>query len=157
MGYCPFVLQEGLLYCNRGSLATGGTILQYNLVGSRLYCNTNCIVARKGLRQGCIARQPRTRRWAGAGRAAGHAGRAWARRRACVGARTGATGSWACGRGAQRACGRAEQAAAVRTNGAGRSGRWSARGKQARQAGCSCIWHGFRPDFFFDSVFFLSH
>ena len=38
------VLQEGKLYCNRGSLAAGGTVLQYSLVGSRfvlqykLYC-----------------------------------------------------------------------------------------------------------------------
>ena len=38
------VLQEGQLYCNRGSLAAGGTVLQYSLVGSRfvlqykLYC-----------------------------------------------------------------------------------------------------------------------
>ena len=38
------VLQEGQLYCNRGSLAAEGTVLQYSLVGGRfvlqykLYC-----------------------------------------------------------------------------------------------------------------------
>ena len=64
------VLQEGQVYCNRGSLTAEETVLQYSLVGSRfvlqykLYCE---------LRVGCVT----TRRWAkalGAGRAGRRSG-----------------------------------------------------------------------------------
>ena len=55
------VLQEGQVYCNRGSLGADETVLQYSLVGSRfvlqykLYCE---------LGEG----QGRDTAWAGAGR-----------------------------------------------------------------------------------------
>ena len=46
------VLQEGQVYCNRGSLAAEETVLQYSLVGSRfvlqykLYCDLEAAGAR---------------------------------------------------------------------------------------------------------------
>ena len=86
------VLQEGQLYCNRGSLATGGTVLQYSLVGSRfvlqykLYCE---------LWEGHCSNDTA---W-GAGRAQAGAGRA----------RLGVLGAGAAGAGARRASERAER------------------------------------------------
>ena len=56
------VLQEGQVYCNRGSLAAEETVLQYSLVGSRfvlqykLYCELGEDLGRDTA-------------WAGAGRA----------------------------------------------------------------------------------------
>ena len=93
------------MYCNRGSLAAGGTVLQYSLKGSRfvlqykLYCEPGwaCVTIQHGLGSwsaqawalGRTGRWARSRRWAraGAGRAGGHAGRA-----------TGAAGAQARGR-----------------------------------------------------------
>ena len=77
------VLQEGQLYCNRGSLAAEGTLLQYSLVGSRfvlqykLYCEPGVGLCRDTTR-------------------ARHLGMLGA-----AGARTGgASGALACGTGA---------------------------------------------------------
>ena len=88
------VLQEGQLYCNRGSLAAGGTVLQYSLVGSRfvlqykLYCelweghcsnDTGWGAERAGRwgagAAGAGARRAseRAERWQARGRAAGRA------------------------------------------------------------------------------------
>ena len=108
------VLQEGQLYCNRGSMAAEGTVLQYSLVGSRfvlqykLYCEPRvglcCDTARArklgaasarvgGARRAARARSRRRRHWRGARRACGRqargaAGGCWAG----AGARRGARG-----------------------------------------------------------------
>ena len=87
-------MQEGQLYCNRGSLAAEGTVLQYSLVGSRfvlqykLYCEPRVGLCRDTAR----ARQLGTLGAAGAGgtgvgRWAGH----WAHR-VCGRQARGATG-----------------------------------------------------------------
>ena len=80
------LLQEGQVYCNKGSLAAEETVLQYSLVGSRfvlqykLYCELGAGLCRDTAR-------------AGAGRAQlGTATRLGARQRRAAGAAAGAAG-----------------------------------------------------------------
>ena len=66
------VLQEGQVYCNRGSLAAEEIVLQYSLVGSRvvlqykLYCELGVGLGRETARVGVGRAQlgSATRRWA---------------------------------------------------------------------------------------------
>ena len=113
------------MYCNRGSLAAGGTVLQYSLEGSRfvlqykLYCEPGLGLCRDTARAGRAG--GRKQALAGAGRAgAGRAG--GARRRGARGRRLGAQSAhWEChGMGARSAGWRASK----RTRGlaAGRAG-----------------------------------
>ena len=121
------VLQEGQVYCNRGSLAAEETVLQYSLVGRRfalqykLYCELG-----EGL--GCDTA------WAGAGRcdtALGVATRPSAQQaQAGAGARRrwGARGAWQTG---GRRAGAGRCASAGRRPGAGgRAGGSGERGKR---------------------------
>ena len=109
------VLQEGQVYCNRGSLAADETVLQYSLVGSRfvlqykLYCELG-----EGL--------GRDTAWAGAGRA--RSVQASVCRRAGV----------RCRQLGARARGCAEQAAAGSLAASGVRGREGAGAGRGRQA-----------------------
>ena len=116
------VLQEGQVYCNRGSLATEEIVLQYSLVGSmfvlqyKLYCELRVGLCRDTARAGVGRAQlgtGRGARGAGAHGALGRAGRraranaqaagerAPGRSRRLAGARQGPAGH---GRGRDRAC-----------------------------------------------------
>ena len=124
------VLQEGQVYCNRGSLAAKETILQYSLVGSRfvlqykLYCELGVGLGRDTARAGAGRAQLGATTRPGAQQA--QAGR-WGAQAAGARRRWGARGRRTLGRRAAGACNRRVGAAGARHLRA--TGRRSGRGR----------------------------
>ena len=94
-----------------------------------LYCNTATVATTWGAGAGLGPG------WVGAGCAARLAGRARSAQADVRGARAGAAGNWARGRGAQRAQGREEQARGA--GGRQALGSWGTRSLGAGRAGCA--------------------